>query len=177
MLFVSWKRVISLEEAARQISDEEKIDEKTLKTKIRRLYDIANVLQSIGLIAKTQSPSRKPAFKWIGLHGAIESIREIKELVRRTRETTRPVKVAAAKEPTKKHAKTADPSPNNFTPNLLKCNVNAVNFRGFADGFSLKGRWEENKLNNEFKCDKAQSNLFDNLIIESSLKDTDQFTI
>lgn len=53
ILFVSWKRVISLEEAARQISDGEKIDEKTLKTKIRRLYDIANVLQSIGLIAKT----------------------------------------------------------------------------------------------------------------------------
>lgn len=42
-LFVTWKDVISLEEAARQISSDE-IDEKMLKTKIRRLYDIANVL-------------------------------------------------------------------------------------------------------------------------------------
>lgn len=78
---MSWKRVISLEEAARQISDDEKIDDKTLKTKIRRLYDIANVLQSIGLIAKTQSKNRKPAFRWVGLQGAIDSLQEIKDLV------------------------------------------------------------------------------------------------
>ena len=52
-LFVSWKSVISLEEAAKQISDGTNLDEKILKTKIRRLYDIANVLQSIGLIEKT----------------------------------------------------------------------------------------------------------------------------
>jgi transcription factor E2F7/8 len=72
-LFVTWKKVISLEEAARQISDEEEtLDEQRLKTKIRRLYDIANVLQSIGLIHKTQkSLCRKPAFSWIG----IESVR------------------------------------------------------------------------------------------------------
>jgi hypothetical protein len=42
-LFVGWKSVISLEEAARQISSDD-VDEKMLKTKIRRLYDIANVL-------------------------------------------------------------------------------------------------------------------------------------
>jgi len=54
-----------------------------LKTKIRRLYDIANVLQSIGLIEKTQiSTSRKPAFKWVGLEGVILGIQEIKELVK-----------------------------------------------------------------------------------------------
>ena len=80
---MTWKRVISLEEAARSISDGEKIDEKTLKTKIRRLYDIANVLQSIGLIAKTQmSKNRKPAFKWVGLQGSVDSLKEIKALVR-----------------------------------------------------------------------------------------------
>ena len=43
-LFVTWKDVLSLEEAAKQISDGEVFDEKLLKTKIRRLYDIANVL-------------------------------------------------------------------------------------------------------------------------------------
>jgi transcription factor E2F7/8 len=76
-LFVSWKPVISLEEAARQISNEE-IDEKMLKTKIRRLYDIANVLQSIGLIEKTHmSTNRKPAFRWIGIEGVHCAIEEI----------------------------------------------------------------------------------------------------
>lgn len=68
--------MISLEEAAKQISDGTNLDEKILKTKIRRLYDIANVLQSIGLIEKTQTveKQKKPAFKWIGLHGAKSSI-------------------------------------------------------------------------------------------------------
>jgi len=82
-LFVTWKDVVSLEEAAKEISDGEVYDEKLLKTKIRRLYDIANVLQSIGLIHKTQmSNSRKPAFKWIGLKGVVLAIEEIKKLVK-----------------------------------------------------------------------------------------------
>ena len=66
-LFVTWRHVISLEDAARQISLKEEggdslfatedvsgmDDAQKLKTKVRRLYDIANVLQSIGLIEKT----------------------------------------------------------------------------------------------------------------------------
>lgn len=39
------------------------------KTTVRRLYDIANVLASLGLICKVQnieSSGRKPAFKYIG---------------------------------------------------------------------------------------------------------------
>jgi len=80
-LFVGWKPVISLEEAARQISSDE-IDEKMLKTKIRRLYDIANVLQSIGLIKKTHmSTNRKPAFRWIGIQGVYRAIEEILKVV------------------------------------------------------------------------------------------------
>ena len=70
-----------------RISDGEQLDDKMLKTKIRRLYDIANVLQSIGLIRKTQMiECRKPAFKWIGLHGTVKAIHEIKELVEAARE-------------------------------------------------------------------------------------------
>ena len=73
-MFVTWKHILSLEEAAKRISicefpdkSEEKGEQK-LKTKIRRLYDIANVLQSIGLIEKCHAiNSKKPAFKWIGL--------------------------------------------------------------------------------------------------------------
>lgn len=39
------------------------------KTKVRRLYDIANVLTAIGLIKKVSmadSPIRKPVFKYTG---------------------------------------------------------------------------------------------------------------
>lgn len=37
--------------------------------KVRRLYDIANVLTSLGLIKKVhvrEEKGRKPAFKWLG---------------------------------------------------------------------------------------------------------------
>jgi len=58
--------VVSLESAARRLMDETVIDENRLKTKIRRLYDIANILCSLNLIEKTHlaDGSRKPAFKW-----------------------------------------------------------------------------------------------------------------
>ncbi|EKX52208.1 hypothetical protein GUITHDRAFT_133924 [Guillardia theta CCMP2712] len=58
--------VVSLESAARRLMNKASIDENRLKTKIRRLYDIANILCSLNLIEKTQMPdgSRKPAFKW-----------------------------------------------------------------------------------------------------------------
>ena len=39
---------------------------KLLKTKVRRLYDIANILSSLQLIEKVQTQNRKPAFKWLG---------------------------------------------------------------------------------------------------------------
>ena len=38
-----------------------------IKTKIRRLYDIANILAALGLVAKTHIwPSHKPGFAWLG---------------------------------------------------------------------------------------------------------------
>lgn len=94
---MTWRHVISLEEAAKQISlreegiyedprnsgDPEHFELETeeaqkLKTKIRRLYDIANVLQSIGLIEKTnQTYNKKPAFRWIGIHGVHAFVREL----------------------------------------------------------------------------------------------------
>lgn len=100
-LFVTWSDVISLEGAAQRISmgemsgPEEKKPKKSsnganaakesqkeqkLKTKIRRLYDIANVLNSLGLIKKCKADSKKPAFQWIGLDGTKKAIQEIKEL-------------------------------------------------------------------------------------------------
>lgn len=58
--------VVSLETAARRLMEGDVNDDGQLKTKIRRLYDIANILTSLGLIEKTHTAdgSRKPAFKW-----------------------------------------------------------------------------------------------------------------
>ncbi|KAF5175316.1 E2f transcription factor-like e2fe [Thalictrum thalictroides] len=44
------------------------------KAKVRRLYDIANVLSSLNLIEKTREiGSRKPAFRWLGISGTPEN--------------------------------------------------------------------------------------------------------
>lgn len=75
--------VVSLESAARRLMDESNIDENRLKTKIRRLYDIANILCSLNLIEKTHlaDGSRKPAFKWkypckhLGLEAASDGLK------------------------------------------------------------------------------------------------------
>lgn len=37
-----------------------------MKTKVRRLYDIANILASLNIIKKVHTASRKPAFRWLG---------------------------------------------------------------------------------------------------------------
>ncbi|KAF8399350.1 hypothetical protein HHK36_015215 [Tetracentron sinense] len=57
--------LISLDEAARiLLGDGDNLS--TMRTKVRRLYDIANVLSSINLIEKTHhTESRKPAFRWL----------------------------------------------------------------------------------------------------------------
>uniref|UniRef100_A0A453R8Y0 E2F/DP family winged-helix DNA-binding domain-containing protein n=1 Tax=Aegilops tauschii subsp. strangulata TaxID=200361 RepID=A0A453R8Y0_AEGTS len=57
---------VSLDEAARLLLGERHA-ESNMRTKVRRLYDIANVLSSLNLIEKTQQvDSRKPAFRWLG---------------------------------------------------------------------------------------------------------------
>lgn len=56
----------SLDEAARLLLGEGHA-ESNMRTKVRRLYDIANVLSSLNLIEKTQqADTRKPAFRWLG---------------------------------------------------------------------------------------------------------------
>jgi hypothetical protein len=61
--------VLSLEEAAQLLLGSEAGDAAKLKTKVRRLYDIANVLVSLQLIEKVHVDSRKPAFRWLGAAG------------------------------------------------------------------------------------------------------------
>ncbi|XP_028295574.1 transcription factor E2F8 isoform X2 [Gouania willdenowi] len=73
MLFlVSDPRVVSLDVAAKILIGEDQDayqDENKYKTKVRRLYDIANVLRSLKLIEKVHVNDlrgKKPAFKWVG---------------------------------------------------------------------------------------------------------------
>uniref|UniRef100_A0A8C0PED5 Transcription factor E2F7 n=1 Tax=Canis lupus familiaris TaxID=9615 RepID=A0A8C0PED5_CANLF len=72
MLFlVSKTKIITLDVAAKILIEESQDtpDHSKFKTKVRRLYDIANVLTSLALIKKvhvTEERGRKPAFKWIG---------------------------------------------------------------------------------------------------------------
>ncbi|XP_010220250.1 PREDICTED: transcription factor E2F8 [Tinamus guttatus] len=73
MLFlVSTPKIVSLEVAAKILIGEDQFEDlgkSKFKTKIRRLYDIANVLSSLELIKKvhvTEERGRKPAFKWTG---------------------------------------------------------------------------------------------------------------
>ncbi|XP_054470462.1 transcription factor E2F8 isoform X2 [Anoplopoma fimbria] len=72
MLFlVSNPRVVSLDVAAKILIGEDQgadQDKNKFKTKVRRLYDIANVLRSLKLIEKvhvTEMRGRKPAFEWV----------------------------------------------------------------------------------------------------------------
>ncbi|MBN3315119.1 E2F7 factor, partial [Atractosteus spatula] len=72
MLFlVSRTRIVTLDVAAKILIEESQdaANHSKYKTKVRRLYDIANVLTSLGLIKKVhvkEERGRKPAFKWIG---------------------------------------------------------------------------------------------------------------
>ncbi|XP_057519784.1 E2F transcription factor-like E2FE isoform X1 [Amaranthus tricolor] len=65
--------LISLNEAAKTLlGDGHKST--IMRTKVRRLYDIANVLSSMKLIEKThQTDTRKPAFRWLGLRECSEA--------------------------------------------------------------------------------------------------------
>jgi len=42
------------------------MDNVTIKTKIRRLYDIINVFRSLGLVKKTALGVKKPGYEWVG---------------------------------------------------------------------------------------------------------------
>eukprot|EP01018_Ginkgo_biloba_P002460 Gb_38482 [translate_table: standard] len=67
LFLVTQAQIVTLEDAARVLLGECKESAK-LKTKVRRLYDIANILSSLNLIEKTHNTeNRKPAFKWLGI--------------------------------------------------------------------------------------------------------------
>ncbi|KAL8140743.1 hypothetical protein V2J09_006764 [Rumex salicifolius] len=65
--------LISLDDAAKLLLGDGH-NSSIMRTKVRRLYDIANVLSSMYLIEKTHhSETRKPAFRWLGLTKMLET--------------------------------------------------------------------------------------------------------
>jgi transcription factor E2F7/8 len=63
------KSSTSLENAAEQFEENfGTAAKKTFKTKVRRLYDITNVLMSLGIVRKVRRNNRQE-FQWIGLEG------------------------------------------------------------------------------------------------------------
>ncbi|CAH1413056.1 unnamed protein product [Lactuca virosa] len=73
-LFISSKEdLISLDTAATALLGDVH-DPTAMRTKVRRLYDIANVFSSMGLLEKMRHPeSGKPSFRWLGLKGEKET--------------------------------------------------------------------------------------------------------
>ncbi|KAG2273383.1 hypothetical protein Bca52824_067938 [Brassica carinata] len=66
MFLCSHDDIITLDSAAKALLSDSQ-DSMHMRTKVRRLYDIANVLSSMELIEKTHIPgTRKPAYKWLG---------------------------------------------------------------------------------------------------------------
>ncbi|XP_050367987.1 E2F transcription factor-like E2FE [Argentina anserina] len=72
----SESKSISLDEAARLllgVGDAQNVS--MMRTKVRRIYDIANVLSSVDLIEKTHTADTgKPAYRWLGLNGRREGL-------------------------------------------------------------------------------------------------------
>jgi transcription factor E2F7/8 len=69
--FLEKKVPVSLEDAATAFC-QQSIRKDKIKTKIRRLYDISNVLAALGLIQKIQTQTKRSVFEWIGLKGFLK---------------------------------------------------------------------------------------------------------
>ncbi|EOA20959.1 hypothetical protein CARUB_v10001291mg [Capsella rubella] len=57
--------LITLDEATKALLHDSQ-DPLNMRTKVRRLYDIANVFSSMNLIEKTHTPEKKTAYRWLG---------------------------------------------------------------------------------------------------------------
>jgi transcription factor E2F7/8 len=73
-LFLSKGPLLSLEDAADCIFEGE---ESLFKSKSRRLYDVANVLRSLGVIKKQKDEKNKNVFMWIGSKGFSLEIKSV----------------------------------------------------------------------------------------------------
>lgn len=115
---------------------------KLLKTKVRRLYDIANILSSLNLIEKVHTTNRKPAFKWLGpahLTDASASV-DLKRGPESSPTTPAPKRRKSFARPAlSSSARGTDPHRRGFDAKTLN-KLDAV-LQTFPDGYSQ--RWRE----------------------------------
>ncbi|KAL1811960.1 hypothetical protein ACET3Z_022025 [Daucus carota] len=79
--------LISVDEAANILNGDAQ-DPSLIQTKVKRLYDIANVLASMNIIEKTYQPETKRfVFRWIGMRGEAE-MATINDLVLKNKRRT-----------------------------------------------------------------------------------------
>ena len=77
-LFVNKCSEISLEQAGIMLSSSLSFECDKMKTKIRRLYDIANVLKALNLIEKILLHNHKPGFRWLGYNGFLVYLEKLR---------------------------------------------------------------------------------------------------
>jgi len=68
LLMVYGDMQVTVDEAAQSLLADQVpgMDSSILKTKARRLYDIANILSALKLVEKCVTVDRRPAFRWLG---------------------------------------------------------------------------------------------------------------
>ncbi|KAJ7527918.1 hypothetical protein O6H91_16G076200 [Diphasiastrum complanatum] len=75
LFFIREIQLVYLEEAASTLTGPCQ-DPPNLKTKVRRLYDIANVLTALSFIEKARTDNKKAAFRWLGVREALSNTAE-----------------------------------------------------------------------------------------------------
>ncbi|XP_077492976.1 uncharacterized protein LOC144104063 isoform X2 [Amblyomma americanum] len=131
MLFLtSPQRTVSLDLAAKVLIGDPTIDKTqslVYKTKIRRLYDIANILTSLGLIRKvtvTEARGRKSAFKYIGPDIGPASVEEDIQIQTQSRHSLVVTGPSSVKKPVK--AKVDDRSPAKSPTSPSECSAKVL---------------------------------------------------
>lgn len=137
-LFILWKPIISLEEAAKKISTI-LLNESQLKTKVRRLYDIANVLWVLKIVKKTLLKTGKPAFQWIGRSGIEEFSLSIGEKILNDEDSTqKEVNSSISSETAQNIPEKREGSPSAFTRTVPPSNIlNSINVDSLVNNLPL----------------------------------------
>ncbi|XP_069561529.1 transcription factor E2F8 [Brachyistius frenatus] len=166
MLFlVSNPRVVSLDVAAKILIGEDQVpdqDKNKFKTKVRRLYDIANVLRSLKLIEKvhvTEERGRKPAFEWVGP----EEFPQVKDLESFTSE--------CPSKKTKKAKKTTTTSVLESRASVDNCAKNLFSSPGVKRGFTRHPSLI--KLAKSIQDDRRKINSAPSSPVKGSISDSD----
>ncbi|KAM7479943.1 hypothetical protein LguiA_028156 [Lonicera macranthoides] len=136
--------MISLDEAAKILLGEAR-NAALMRTKVRRLYDIANVLSSMNFIEKINHPeTRKHAFRWLGMGQKLQSGSYIE-----TRKRTFGTELNTSFKRSKV-ASPADVSREQLMETQLQRQIKCENYNNEVDKSNLEQGLRYDLKNNEF---------------------------